>query len=85
MKPVIDFTWDPDAEVWIATSESVPGLVLEDESLDKLIERAKIAITEILWYNLIVNDKSAEKCRSENDFMSPTGFLVNTPTGGKRG
>ena len=48
MKPVIDFTWDPDAEVWIATSESVPGLVLEDESLDKLIERAKIAITEIL-------------------------------------
>ena len=48
LQAMIDFAWDPDAEVWIATSESVPGLVLEDDSLDKLIERAKIAITEIL-------------------------------------
>lgn len=48
MNPAIDFTWDPAAGVWIATSESIPGLVLEDESLDELIERVKIAITEIL-------------------------------------
>ena len=49
--PVIDFTWAPDAEVWIATSESVPGLVLEDASYDDLVERVKAAVPELLELN----------------------------------
>ncbi len=34
----IKLSWDSDAYVWIATSEDVPGLVLESGSYDALIE-----------------------------------------------
>ena len=33
----IHMIWDPEAAVWIATSDDVPGLVLEGGSLDALI------------------------------------------------
>lgn len=33
-------TWDSEAEVWFATSEDVPGLVLEAETLDGIIVEA---------------------------------------------
>jgi len=47
----INFLWDPEAEVWIATSDDVPGLVLESGSFDALIERIKFAIPELLELN----------------------------------
>ena len=43
--------WDPEAAVWIATSEDIPGLVLESGSLDVLMERVKNAIPELLELN----------------------------------
>ena len=47
----INYMWDSNANVWVATSESVPGLVLEDASLDNLVERVKIAVPELLEIN----------------------------------
>ena len=47
----INYVWDPEAEVWIAVSDSVPGLVLEDASYDNLIERVKTAVPELLELN----------------------------------
>lgn len=47
----IRFQWDAEASVWIATSNDVRGLVLEDASLSKLIERASFAIPELLELN----------------------------------
>ena len=44
----IKFQWDSDAAVWIATSEDVPGLVLESDSLDALMERVKLTVPELL-------------------------------------
>ena len=44
----IDFTWDDEAEVWIATSEDIRGLVLEHESFDRLIQRVALAVPELL-------------------------------------
>jgi len=44
----INFQWDPEAAVWIATSDSIPGLVLESGSMDALIERVRFAIPELL-------------------------------------
>lgn len=44
----INLMWDPEAAVWVATSESIPGLVLESGSLDALIERVRFAIPELL-------------------------------------
>ncbi|MBR3587001.1 MAG: DUF1902 domain-containing protein [Oscillospiraceae bacterium] len=47
----IDFTWDNEASVWIATSKDVPGLVLESGSFDALIERVRYAVPELLELN----------------------------------
>ena len=44
----VQFTWDPEAAVWFATSEDIPGLVLESGSLDALMERVKIAVPDLL-------------------------------------
>lgn len=35
----VDMLWDPDARVWVATSDDVSGLVLESGSFDAMIER----------------------------------------------
>ena len=43
-----EFLWDPETEVWIATSNDVLGLVLESGSFDALVERVRIAIPELL-------------------------------------
>ena len=47
----INYMWDSNAKMWIATSESVPGLVLEDASHDNLVERVKAAVPELLELN----------------------------------
>ena len=47
----INFSWDPEASVWIATSENIPGLVLESGSFDALIERVRFAVPELLELN----------------------------------
>ena len=51
MEYVIHFTWDDEASVWIATSDDIPGLVLESGSFDALLERTRIAIPEMLSLN----------------------------------
>jgi len=51
MEYKINFTWDAEVHVWIATSDDVCGLVLEHGSLDALIERVKLAVPELLKQN----------------------------------
>lgn len=43
--------WDSEADVWIATSDDIRGLVLESGSLDVLIERVRIAAPYLLKLN----------------------------------
>jgi predicted RNase H-like HicB family nuclease len=43
--------WDPDAQVWVATSDDVPGLATGADSLDDLIEKLKVVIPELLEVN----------------------------------
>ena len=47
----IDLLWDGEAAVWIATSEDIPGLVLESGSFDALVERVRFAAPELLSLN----------------------------------
>lgn len=47
----IKLIWDDEAGVWIATSEDIPGLVLESGSFDALLERVRYAIPELLELN----------------------------------
>ena len=47
----IQLVWDNEAKVWLATSEDIPGLILEDESAGKLIQRVMLAAPEIIELN----------------------------------
>lgn len=48
---IVNIIWDSDAEVWVATSSDITGLVLESGSLDALIEKIKHAAPELLELN----------------------------------
>ena len=43
--------WDAEAGVWTATSEDVPGLVAEADTLEKLIEEVKLLAPDLLELN----------------------------------
>ena len=47
----IKMQWDNEAAVWIATSQDVPGLVLESGSFDALLERVRYAVPELIALN----------------------------------
>ena len=47
----VQIDWDDDASVWIATSEDIPGLVLESGSSDALVEKVRAAVPELLNLN----------------------------------
>lgn len=51
MEYTVKLTWDDEAAVWIATSEDIPGLVLESGSFDALVERVRFAVPELLRLN----------------------------------
>ena len=51
MNYTVNLVWDDEAAVWIATSEDIPGLVLESGSFDALVERLRYAVPEMLELN----------------------------------
>lgn len=52
VKPLlIQADWDDEAEVWVATSDDVPGLATEAETLEQLIEKLKVMVPELLDLN----------------------------------
>jgi len=52
---LIKASWDSDAKVWVAESDDVPGLVTEAENMEKLINKLKILIPELLELNNGIN------------------------------
>ncbi len=51
MEYIVNVNWNNEANVWIATSDDIPGLVLESGSFDALLERTRFAIPELLELN----------------------------------
>ena len=43
--------WDAEAQVWVAESDDVPGLVTEAETIERLIERLQVLVPELLELN----------------------------------
>ena len=43
--------WDEEARVWVATSDDVPGLATEADTLEVLLEKLKAIIPELLALN----------------------------------
>ena len=51
MMIVVKATWDPEALVWTAVSDDVPGLVAESASLEKLRPKVLGMIEELIVLN----------------------------------
>lgn len=43
--------WDADALVWVATSDDVPGLVTEADTLEALDSKLQVMVPELLEAN----------------------------------
>jgi predicted RNase H-like HicB family nuclease len=43
--------WDEEAHVWVATSDDVPGLATEGDTLEGLVDKLKTMIPELLDAN----------------------------------
>jgi len=43
--------WDDEARVWVATSDDIPGLVTEADTVEALTARLKVIIPELLECN----------------------------------
>ena len=44
----IDARWDAEASVWIATSNDVPGLVVEADTLPVMMEEVRLVLPDLL-------------------------------------
>ncbi len=47
--------WDPEAMVWVASSDDVPGLATGADTLDALVDKLKVVIPELLEANGLLN------------------------------
>ena len=53
--------WDPEADVWVATSEDVPGLATEAPTIEDLTEKLRGLIPELLEANqMLPGDPSVD-------------------------
>jgi predicted RNase H-like HicB family nuclease len=48
--------WDPDAAVWVATSQDVPGLITEAGTLELLEGKLQLMIPELFEANNVPLD-----------------------------
>ncbi len=47
----VDAFWDEEARVWVASSNDVPGLTTEADTMEHLMQKLKIIIPELLHAN----------------------------------
>lgn len=57
--------WDPEAGVWVAESDDVPGLATEAETIEKLAERLRILIPELLEANHVIEEGASKEISFE--------------------
>jgi predicted RNase H-like HicB family nuclease len=51
MRIEVKAEWDPEAKVWVATSDDLPGLVTEAETVEALQRKLATMIPELLEAN----------------------------------
>lgn len=56
MEYVIKIIWDSEAGVWVATNDYIP-LAMEDESLDRLMEKVREVVIELVDINGLPSPK----------------------------
>ena len=59
MRPYnIKAEWDSEAEVWVASSDDVPGLATGADTFEELIEKLRIVVPELLEANGVLDQSS---------------------------
>ena len=56
---VVHAEWDDEAEVWVATSDEVPGLVTGADTLEELIRKLRVMVPEMLEANAVLSPEAA--------------------------
>ena len=54
---IVNAFWDPEAKVWVATSDDVPGLATEAGDVKKLIKKLRVMIPELLEANGLLHKR----------------------------
>ena len=52
--------WDDEAEVWVASSDNVPGLATGADTLEALIDKLKVVIPELLEENGLLSQGATD-------------------------
>lgn len=52
---LVNAVWDDEAQVWVATSDDVPGLATEAETWEALMAKLRILVPELLEANGIAD------------------------------
>jgi len=55
----VEAVWDEEAQVWVASSDDVPGLITEADTMEHLMQKLKIVIPELLQANGLLNGPCA--------------------------
>lgn len=50
----IDAFWDAEASVWVATSEDVPGLATEADTIEALSQKLRQIVPDLLLLNHVI-------------------------------
>ena len=61
--------WDSEAEVWVAISDNVPGLVAEAPSLQKLVAKLQVLIPELCELNKHLMETPLDKIAISADYQ----------------
>lgn len=52
---IIQADWDPEAKVWVAHSDDVPGLATGADTIEALLQKLRIVVPELLQENGIIS------------------------------
>ncbi|MFH1911162.1 MAG: DUF1902 domain-containing protein [Pseudomonadota bacterium] len=52
----VEAFWDEEAQVWVASSTDVPGLVTEADTMEHLMQKLRVMIPELLQANGLLNE-----------------------------
>jgi hypothetical protein len=61
----VEAFWDSETEVWVATSDDVSGLVTEAENIERLTEKIRVMIPELLSLNGVINSQENNEIQWE--------------------
>ncbi|MEN0040327.1 MAG: DUF1902 domain-containing protein [Pseudomonadota bacterium] len=53
---IVRAEWDALAQVWVATSDDIAGLAVEADTHEKLEEKVRAAVSDLIELNGIDND-----------------------------